>query len=78
MEKLDGVSRVAENYGLTKKETKVIRHLIKGKCAKEIAQKENITYETSRWYIKQIYQKLRVNKQTQLMSLVMQESSSSK
>lgn len=60
---------LSEEYSLTHKEVQIFKHLAVGIDAKEIAQKEDITYETARWYIKQVYQKLGINKQTELMRL---------
>lgn len=58
-----------KEYGLTPKEADVFSHLARGSNAKEIARYEGLTYETTRWYIKQIYQKFGVNKQTEIMRL---------
>ena len=68
----ENFDKLVKKYQLAPKEASVFAHLVKGYSAKEIAQLENITYETSRWYIKQIYQKTGVGRQTELMRLVME------
>lgn len=54
-------------YLLTNKENNVLKYLIDGLNAKEIAKEEGLTYESARWYIKQIYQKVGVSSQAKLM-----------
>lgn len=56
-----------KKYSLTKKESNVLKHLIEGLNAKEIATEEDLTYESARWYIKQVYQKVGVSSQAKLM-----------
>lgn len=63
------IKELSETYSLTEKENRICRHLVFGCNAKQIAEKECVTYETVRWYRKIIYQKIGVNKQTELMSL---------
>ena len=66
------IAVAVKEYGLTEKEAGIFSHLARGSSAKEIAQFEGLTYETARWYIKQIYQKTGVNKQTEIMRLFLE------
>lgn len=68
------VQSYVREYTLTKKEGKVLDHLLNGLNAKEIASSECITYESARWYIKQIYQKVGVSSQVKLMHKLLVES----
>jgi DNA-binding CsgD family transcriptional regulator len=70
---MDGkMALAAKKYGFTPKEIVVFNHFIKGHNASEIALIEGLTYETTRWYIKQIYQKTGVKRQTMLMALLLE------
>lgn len=64
------IEQMAREHKLTAKEYKIFILLAEGANAKQISKSENITYATARWYISQIYQKLEVSKQTELMQQV--------
>ena len=64
---LGKIMDLSNSHNLTRKETVILNHLAVGDNAKEISKKEGITYQTARWYIKQIYQKIGISKQTELM-----------
>lgn len=68
----DKIERAAQEFCLSPKETAVFKSLVLGNSAKEIAQMEGLTYETARWYIKQIYQKTGVNRQTEIMRILIE------
>ena len=53
---------------LTMREQEVLQHMIAGKSNREIADDLFITVETVRWYLKQIYKKLRVRNRVQAIS----------
>lgn len=50
---------------LSRRETEVLNSLSKGLSNKEIASELNITIETVRWHLKQIYEKLHVHGRTE-------------
>lgn len=50
---------------LSRRETEVLNSLSKGLSNKEIASDLNITIETVRWHLKQIYEKLHVHGRTE-------------
>ncbi|WP_035613178.1 response regulator transcription factor [Haloferula sp. BvORR071] len=50
---------------LSRRETEVLNSLSKGFSNKEIANELNITIETVRWHLKQIYEKLHVHGRTE-------------
>ena len=53
---------------LTEKETEVLQHLVNGKSYKQVAAEMNITLETVRSHIKNIYRKLHVNSMSQAVA----------
>jgi len=53
---------------LTEKETEVLHHLVDGKSYKQVAAEMNITLETVRSHIKNIYRKLHVNSMSQAVA----------
>lgn len=65
------IAAAIDKYALTPRESTVFRHFLIGHNAAEIAQLEGLTYETTRWYIKQIYQKTGTNRQSMLMRLLL-------
>ena len=48
-------------YQLSERETQVLTHLAKGYSSKMIAAELNITFDTARFHLKNIYRKLHVN-----------------
>lgn len=50
---------------LSRRETEVLQALTKGQSNKEISDSLNVTVETVRWHLKQIYEKLHVHGRTQ-------------
>lgn len=67
--------KLQSRYLFTDRETDVAQLLLDGKAAKEIAQNLEMTYESSRWYIKQICQKVGVRKKTEFVAKVLGELS---
>lgn len=55
----------ADDPTLSRRETEVLQALTKGSSNKEIADTLNVTVETVRWHLKQIYEKLHVHGRTQ-------------
>ena len=55
----------ADEPALSRRETEVLKGLSKGLSNKDIADSLNITLETVRWHLKQIYEKLHVHGRTQ-------------
>ena len=51
----------SKHFRLTPKETAILQLLIKGYSVKLIASEENITYDTCRSHLRNIYRKLHVN-----------------
>jgi len=58
-------SQQADEPALSRRETEVLKGLSKGLSNKDIADSLNITLETVRWHLKQIYEKLHVHGRTQ-------------
>ncbi len=58
-------SRQPDEPALSRRETEVLKGLSKGLSNKDIADSLNITLETVRWHLKQIYEKLHVHGRTQ-------------
>lgn len=48
-------------YQLSARETETLHYLIKGYSAKQIASELSVSYDTARFHLKNIYQKLHVN-----------------
>jgi len=57
------------DYKLTPKETEVLRLLIEGDSYKSIASDLNISINSLRYHVKNIYKKLHVNARSQLMRM---------
>ena len=70
------ISRLGELYGLTPTEAKVAREFAGGHSYKEVAQRLRISEDTVRAHIKQIYPKTRMNRQSDLVRLVLSMSTS--
>lgn len=58
-------------YKLTKRELEICEFFVNGCDLKEIAQQCEITYETTRFYIKNIYEKTNCTSQMELMQLLL-------
>jgi len=70
----DGVGMVepaCAMYGLTPTETRLSMHLVRGFSLNEAAAQMRIQSETARAYLKQIFQKTGVNRQANLMRLLL-------
>ena len=59
------ISRDADEPTLSRREIEVLQALTKGSSNKEIGDALNVTTETVRWHLKQIYEKLHVHGRTQ-------------
>ena len=73
---LPSVERLGELYGLTPTEVKVACEFARGHSYKQVAQRLKISEDTVRAHIKQIYPKTRVNRQSDLVRLVLSMSTS--
>jgi len=62
------VRPVVVDYGLTPREQEILAHLSKGKGLKMIAADLNISIDTVRTHIKNIYEKLQVHSQAEAVS----------
>lgn len=56
-----GMSPVTQNYGLSEKEKAVLKSLVDGNSYKMVAASLNISIDTVRTHIRNIYEKLQVN-----------------
>lgn len=65
------VSTIATLYQLTQSEAELTTQLITGETLEEIAQKSFKSKETLRGYLKNIFRKLNVNRQSELISKVL-------
>lgn len=61
-----------EGFNLSEREKEILAHLVKGLSYKMIADKCFITYDTVRFHIKNIYQKLHVSSATEAVAKAMQ------
>jgi DNA-binding CsgD family transcriptional regulator len=68
--------RLGELYGLTPTEAKVACEFAMGHSYRQVARHLNISEDTVRAHIKQIYPKTRVNRQSDLVRLVLSMSTS--
>jgi len=57
-----------ENYNLSAREKEILACLVKGMSYKMIAEQCNITYETVRSHMKNIYEKLHVASMTEAVA----------
>ena len=64
---------VKTDYLLTPKEKEILNHMVQGKSFKMIADAMEIAYETVRTHMKNIYNKLHVNSNTEAVSKAMRE-----
>jgi DNA-binding NarL/FixJ family response regulator len=67
------IPSVNHDYQLTPKEKEILQQLVKGKSFKMIADAINVSYETVRTHMKNIYTKLHVNSNTEAVSKVLNE-----
>lgn len=74
--KLPGAARLHELYGLTAAQAKVTCELTRGASYKKVAQRLRISEDTVRSHIKEIYRKTRVNRQADLVRLILSISQS--
>lgn len=58
-------TRHSPEESLSRRETEVLQSLTKGSSNKEIAEELNITVDTIRWHLKQIYHKFHVHGRTE-------------
>lgn len=63
---------VLQNWGLTHTEASVAALLATGITAQEVATQRGSSFETVRWHIKRIFEKLDLNSQNQLVGLINQ------
>lgn len=69
-----GISPVSPtDYQLTPKEKEILQQMVQGKSFKMVADALNITYETVRTHMKNIYNKLHVNSNTEAVSKALKE-----
>ncbi len=68
---LPSASRLQKLYGLTAAQAKVTLELAAGCASKQVARKLRISEETVRSHVKAVYQKTRVNRQADLVRLVL-------
>lgn len=59
--------RISSCYGLTHAEASLVTQLFKGMDVAESAQALGITYSTARTYLKQIFTKLKIKRQSELV-----------
>lgn len=62
------------DYQLTPKEKEILQQMVQGKSFKMVADALNISYETVRSHMKNIYSKLHVNSNTEAVSKVIKEN----
>ena len=63
-----GMSPGDENYGLTEKEKAVLKSLVDGNSYKMVAAALNISIDTVRTHIRNIYEKLQVNSKSEAVA----------
>lgn len=69
--KLPGAARLHELYGLTATQAKVTCEFARGASYKDVARHMQISEDTVRSHIKEIYRKTRVNRQADLVRLIL-------
>ena len=69
--KLPGAARLHELYGLTAAQVKVTCELARGASYKNAAHRLRISEDTVRSHVKEIYRKTRVNRQADLVRLIL-------
>jgi DNA-binding CsgD family transcriptional regulator len=68
---LPSVARLVEIFGLTRAQARVAREFSTGGSYKEVARRLGVSVETVRSHIKDIYPKTRVNRQADLVRLIL-------
>ena len=63
-------SMAAEEYGLSNRETEILSYLAKGRNAQYISEQLNISAYTAKTHVYHIYQKMGVNSQQELITIV--------
>lgn len=67
------VAWLSRRYGLTDTEARLAQSLALGATLRQAAECTGITYETARWYLKNIFQKTNTTRQTELVRLLLSE-----
>ncbi|MBA1148881.1 hypothetical protein H0Z60_17670 [Ectothiorhodospiraceae bacterium WFHF3C12] len=62
-----------QRYGLNDREARLVRHLLCGKNVRECAVEMGVAYDTARWYLKGVYNKIGVIRQTELVRVVLDD-----
>ena len=63
-------TKAAEEYGLSNRETEILLFLAKGRNAQFISEQLNISAYTAKTHVYHIYQKMGVNSQQELITIV--------
>lgn len=74
--KLPSTARLSQLFGLTEAQSKVACELARGASYKKVSQRLKIAEDTVRSHIKEIYRKTRVNRQADLIRLILSISQS--
>jgi DNA-binding CsgD family transcriptional regulator len=67
---VDGLEAVAEAYGLTRSETRLLNRIVRGESLDEAAAALNVAKTTSRTHMARILAKTGTRRQTALLALV--------
>lgn len=70
----EAVNRLKQVWGLSSKEAQFAELILKGFSIKESAEALQITFETARWYCKQVMQKVGVSRQSQLVGKLLRST----
>jgi DNA-binding CsgD family transcriptional regulator len=73
---LPSPQRLGEIYGLTPMQAKVTCEFASGACYKQVARTLDVSEDTVRAHVKKIYPKMRINRQSDLVRLVLSVSTS--
>ncbi|CAG9297460.1 bifunctional helix-turn-helix transcriptional regulator/alpha/beta hydrolase [Celerinatantimonas diazotrophica] len=65
------LSALADIYQLTPKELRIVEHIVRGISPPNIAKTLHVSYNTVRTQLKSIYQKVGVNKQSELVNRIL-------
>lgn len=66
----DSCAKIAERYGLTRRETEILEHLAKGKYAPQISEELYLSKATVRTHTYNIYKKMNVHTRAELLVAV--------
>jgi DNA-binding CsgD family transcriptional regulator len=69
-----GQSDAAQRFNLSPREFTIASSIAQGQILKEIAFKAGLTLGTVRWYVKNIHKKLGVNRQADLVRVLLDSS----